>query len=97
MSGGFVVSSIVVRRHEHLIVGRAHLPNESLDQDAGAERGVQQDKSTRQTKALSRHAFRRSDDYACCPCGASPASRKILRVTKFHTMTTAVAKILVIR
>lgn len=26
-----------------------------------------------------------------------PPSRKILRVTKFHTMTTAVAKILVIR
>ena len=29
--------------------------------------------------------------------GSSPASRKILRVTKFHTMTTAVANIFTIR
>ncbi len=78
MSGGFVVSSIVVRRHEHLIVGRAHLPNESLDQGRIVE-------------------ARAASFYACCPCAPSPASRKIFRVTKFHTMTTAVAKILVIR
>lgn len=58
-SGGFVVFDVVVQRHEHLVVERAHLPNESLDQDAGAERGVRQDKFTRQTKALIRVASSR--------------------------------------
>lgn len=44
-----------------------------------------------------RHATRQqplAPRYAAC---ASPPSRKILRVTKFHTITTAVAKIFVIR